>query len=326
MPANLTPEYERAERAYREARSDADRLSALLLMLSAIPKHKGTEKMQADLKRRISQLRKAQPKGAHSKGPDPFHVPKGGAGQVVLVGPPNTGKSSLLVTTTNADVKVADYPFTTLVPHPGMWSREDVQIELVDTPSLTAGHLPPGLLGTIRSADVICVVVDASGEALEQIEMATGLLAEKGISLRSRPRNLLEASVAGQRSSLVLANKVDAAAPGSVEALKELYDGQLEVLAVSARTRHGLDDWFKKLWELLAIIRVYAKRPGHPADLGQPFALPLGSTVEDLARRIHRELPARMKHARIWGNGRHEGQPVHRNEVLRDRDIVEIHQ
>src|SRR5271157_2882756 len=158
MPANLTPEYERAERRYRQATSDDERLAALQEMLAAIPKHKGTEKMQADLKRRLSQLRKEEQRTAQGKGPDPFHIPRSGAGQVVLVGPPNTGKSSLLAATTNADAKVADYPFTTLVPQPGMWHKDDVQLELVDTPPLTAGHVPAGLMGTLHNGDVVAVV------------------------------------------------------------------------------------------------------------------------------------------------------------------------
>ena len=164
MPANLTPDYERAEERLRQAADDAERLEALREMLSTIPKHKGTEKMQADIKRRISQLTKAAAKKTHVKGVDPFHIPRGGAGQIVLVGPPNVGKSQLLATTTHAAVKVADYPFTTALPAPGMWNYQDVQMELVDTPPVTAGHVPPGLLGTIRAADIIAVVVDAADE------------------------------------------------------------------------------------------------------------------------------------------------------------------
>jgi len=326
MPANLTPEYEKAELRYRQATSDEERLVALQGMLSAIPKHKGTEKMQADLKRRISQLRRQEQKTAHTKGPDPFHIPKGGAGQVVLIGPPNTGKSSLLAATTNADAKVADYPFATVMPQPGMWTRDDVQIELVDTPPFTAEHVPTGLIGTIRNADVVCVVVEAGEAALDQVEMVLGVLSARGLTLRSTARNELPAGDASQRPGLIVATKTDLAPAGAIAALRELYAGRLEAAGVSARTGEGLDDWFKRLWDLLAMIRVYSKEPGRPPDMHRPFVVPVGATVAELARQIHRDLPERMKFARLWGHSRFEGQQVHKTEPLRDRDVVEIHE
>lgn len=336
MPANLTPEYQKADLRYRQATSDEERLAALQEMLSAIPKHKGTDKMQADLKHRISQLRKEEQKTGHAKGPDPFHIPRSGAGQVVLIGPPNTGKSSLLAATTNAEAKVADYPFTTVVPQPGMWHADDVQIELVDTPPFTAEHVPTGLMGTIRNADVVCVVVEAGEAALDQVEMVLAVLSARGLTLRSVPRNELPAGDASQRPGLIVVNKADMAGPEAIEALKELYAGAarrdrdtvpgLEVLAASARTRAGLDDLFKRLWGLLAMIRVYSKEPGRPPDLRKPFMVHAGATVAELAQQIHRDLPERMKFARLWGHSRFEGQQVHKTEALRDRDVVEIHE
>ena len=330
MPANLTPEYERAERRYRQATSDEERLAALQEMLAAIPKHKGTEKMQADLKRRLSQLRKEEQQAAHGKGPDPFHIPRSGAGQVVLVGPPNTGKSSLLAATTNAEAKVAEYPFTTLVPQPGMWHKDDVQLELVDTPPLVAGHLPAGLMGTIHNADVVAIVAEAGEAALEQAEFTLGLLETRGLRLQSAPRPSLVAHDASWRPGLLVANKADLAAPEAIRDLAELYappaERALKVVAVSARERRGLDELFQALWELLALIRVYTKAPGHPPDLRRPFTLPLGSTVADLARLIHRDLPERMRFARLWGHSRFDGQQVHKTEPLQDRDVVEIHE
>jgi hypothetical protein len=327
MPANLTPEYEKAELRYRQATTDEERLAALQAMLSAIPKHKGTEKMQADIKRRISQARREEQKTSHNKGPDPFHIPRSGAGQVVLVGPPNTGKSSLLAATTHATVKVAEYPFATIVPQPGMWHREDVQIELVDTPPVTADHVPTGLMGTIRNADVVCAVVEAGEAALEQAELVLGVLSARGLALCSAPRNELAAGEPGRRPGLIVATKADLAPRGAIALLQELYaDHGPGIVGVSARTGQGLDDWFQRLWGLLGMIRVYSKEPGRPPDMHKPFVVPAGATVAELARQIHRDLPERMKFARLWGHSRFEGQQVHKTEPLRDRDVVEIHE
>lgn len=325
MPANLTPEYERAERRYREALDDAERMAALQEMLAVIPKHKGTEKLQAELKRRLSQLRKAGQRAGPGKGPDAFHLPKRGAGQVVLAGPPNTGKSSLLAATTHAPARVGDFPFTTVVPQPGMWLRDDVQVELVDTPPLTAEHVPAGLMGTLRNADIVAVVV-AGDTGLEQAEMTLEVLRARGLTLRTVSRKALAELPPGTQSGLIVANKTDLPAADAVQVLRDLYSGQLDVLGVSARTREGLDALFARLWELLAVIRVYSKEPGKPPDLSRPFTLPEGATIADLARQIHRDLPETMRFARLWGHSRFPGQAVPRTEVLRDRDIVEIHE
>jgi ribosome-interacting GTPase 1 len=326
MSANLTPEYERADRRFRAAATDDERLDALCEMLRTVPKHKGTEKIQADIKRRISRLRKAEAKKGKSRGPDPYHIPKSGAGQVVLIGPPNVGKSMLVAATTNAPVKVAEYPYTTALPAPGMWPHEDVQIELVDTPPVTEDHVPAGLMGTIRSADVIAVVVDASGSALEQADATFRLLSARKLTLVSSPRSELDPTDPGYHPGILIANKVDAAELGSVPALRELYEDGPEILAVSATMGQGLDALRERLWVLLDVVRVYTKQPGKPTDHEKPFVLAKGSTVEDLAREIHRELPDKMKFARLWGHSRNEGQRVSRDELLGDRDVVEIHE
>jgi uncharacterized protein len=325
MPANLTPDYERAEEKYRSAVTDEDKLAALREMYSTIPKHKGTEKLQADLKRKMSHLRRAVSRKP-AKAVDVFHIPRSGAGQVVLIGPPNTGKSALVAHTTHAAAKVADYPFTTAVPFPGMAHWHDVQIELVDTPPITPDHLPGGMLGTIRNADIVALVVDASADPLEEVEESLKLLADRGLTLHTVPHTDLDPSEPGRLCGLIVANKADAAEESTLAVLKELYSGKLEVMPVSAVTGSGLDAWIERLWRLLSLVRVYTKQPGHLADKGKPFTLPHGSTVEDLAREIHRELPEKMKFARVWGDGRFAGQQVHRTEELHDGDVVEIHQ
>jgi hypothetical protein len=327
MPANLTPQYEKAEERFKKAQDDQARLEALQEMLSTIPKHKGTEKMQADLKRRMSQLRKDadKKKAAKGGGVDFFHVPKSGAGQVVLLGLPNVGKSMLVATTTNAPVKVADYPYTTAIPAPGMWPYEDVQIQLVDTPPVTADHVPGGLLGTVRSADIIALVVDAAADPLEEAETLLGILRGRGLELSTRPLKELGGQESTQRCTLILATKLDQAGPEAIQALRELYEPGLAVLGVSAVSGEGLDVLKNRLWELLSVIRVYTKEPGRPVDKEKPYILPAGSTVNDLASQIHRDLPEKMKFARVWGDGRYSGQQVHRTDLLQDKDVVEIH-
>ncbi len=339
MPANLTPEYEKAELRYRQATTDEERIAALQVMLSAIPKHKGTEKMQADLKRRLSQLRRDEQKSAHGKGPDPFHIPKSGAGQVVLVGLPNSGKSSLLRATTNADAKVGEYPFTTVVPQPGMWYHDDVSIELVDTPPVTLEHVPSGLIGTIRNADAVALVIPAADSALEEVDQVLELLRSRGCNLSAFPKNRLRPEPPGIQPGLLILTKTDLCSTEMLNALRELCPGMagpenngpdmttgLDAVFVSARTGSGLPDLSRKLWRLLAMIRVYSKEPGKPPDLHKPFTVHLGATVADLARQIHRDLPETMKFARLWGHSRFDGQQVHKTEILQDRDVVEIHE
>jgi hypothetical protein len=186
---------------------------------------------RADIKRRLSQLRKDQQKTGHSQGPDPFHIPKSGVGQVVLVGPPNTGESSLVRATTDAEVKVANYPFTTVIPHPGMWSKDDVQIELVDTPALTPEHVPAGLMGTLRNADIVCVVGEAGDNVLDQIESVLGALSARGLSPRTAPKDAFSVGEPSLRSGFILLNKADLDSAGTVSALRELDAGSLKVLA-----------------------------------------------------------------------------------------------
>jgi uncharacterized protein len=326
MPANLTPDYDRADAKYRAAVSDDDRLTALREMFAVIPKHKGTEKLQADLKHRISLLRKSIAKAPDKGGPDPFYIPRSGAGQVVLVGPPNVGKSLLVGSTTHAPVKVADYPFTTALPVPGMAHWEDIHFELVDTPPVTADHVPPGLMGTIRSGDIAALIVDASTDPLEQADMLLGLMAARGLQLRSVPRDQLDPANQHDHSALLIANKADLAPADAIAALRELFADRIEVHPVSASTGMGVERFLARCWQMLASIRVYTKEPGQPPDHGKPFVLDVGAVVDDLAATIHRDLPARMKFARLWRDGLPAGQQVHRTELLHDKDIVEIHQ
>ena len=324
MPANLTQQYLKAEQRYRQASSDDERLAALEEMLRELPKHKGTDKMQADLRRRISQLRKAGParKGGHR---EVFHIPPQGAGQVMLLGPPNAGKSSLLAATTNAEVRIAEFPFTTTVPQPGMMHYQDVPIQLVDTPPITPEHVEPGLVGALKAADLIALVVDAAGDLLEGVELGLDLFARREIEPVWGPRLPDEAGEAMPKRCVAIANKIDRpAAAGQIDALRELYGESIHVVPVSAVRGDGIEGLQAELFRLLDVIRVYSKPPHKPVDRTNPFILPTGSTVADLAAKVHRGLAEQVHTARIWGTGVYDGQNIPVDHVLHDKDVVEL--
>ena len=179
MPANLPPDYKEAERRFREASSHEEKLAALREMLALLPKHKGTDKLQADLRRRVSKLEEegeqARKRGGHRF--DPGHVRREGAGQWVLVGPPNAGKSALVRALTHAHPEVAPYPFTTRAPLPGMMPFEDVQVQLVDTPAVTVERAEPYVPNLVHTADGVLVVLDVAADDLDQDwRVAQGLL------------------------------------------------------------------------------------------------------------------------------------------------------
>jgi ribosome-interacting GTPase 1 len=193
MPANVTPEYLAAEEEYRQARSPKDRLKALEKMLSLIPKHKGTEKMQMQIKRRISKTKEEMETKARKSSHGPtFNVKKEGAAQIALVGLPNSGKSSIVAQLTNADVAVDTYPFTTTIPTPGMMEYKDIQIQLVEIPAVIKDvSLGKGfglqILSAIRAADAVALVIDLSEDPLTQMDTIVDELEKGGINLNEEP-------------------------------------------------------------------------------------------------------------------------------------------
>jgi uncharacterized protein len=328
MNANLTPEYRRAEQQLREARTPADKLAALEEMLRTLPKHKGTDGMQADLRGRIAKLRKEPlKKGARSG--FTHAVPREGAGQVALVGPPNSGRSSLVVALTHATPEVGRYPFTTLEATPGMMRFEDVLIQLVDLPPVSSQHVEPWVFDLVRVADLVWVVLDGDSP-LEGLDEVRELLGRRKLALY--PAGLAPAVAdcpdgALQKRAVVLATGADrAGVREACRAADDLLEGRWPILPVSAVTGDGLDLLRQRTFEALDVIRIYSKQPGKPPDRAAPFTLPRGATVADLAVRIHKDLLAQMKSARVWGSGVFDGQTVQREHVLSDRDVVEIHE
>ncbi|HEY7495491.1 MAG TPA: GTPase [Candidatus Tectomicrobia bacterium] len=331
MPANLTPQYLEAERQFREARTSAEKITYLEEMLRVIPKHKGTDKMRADLRRRLSKLKTETPKsGAAHRGYN-LQVDKEGIGQVVMLGPPNAGKSALLGAVTKAIPEVSDYPFTTRKPMPGMVLFENVQIQLVDFPPLSHDYMEPWMSQIARNADALLVVVDLSdADALEAVDLVTAVLSEWKIAPvgQTLTPDMDTELVAGTVSLpvLLLGNKADLpASTDTWEVLRELYGERWPMLAVSASIGQGLERLPLALYTLLDVVRVYTKAPGKKPELAAPFTLPWGSTVVEVAAMVHKDFAEHLKFARIWGAEKYDGQMVPRTYVVQEGDIIELH-
>lgn len=331
MPANLTPEYLAAEQRFREAASPQEKLEALEEMLRTVPKHKGTEKLQADIKRRIARLRQEmQARRGGSRAQPFYHIEREGAGQVVIIGPPNAGKSSLLAALTNAQPEIAPYPLTTRAPLPGMMRYENVQIQLVDTPPICPEMDEGWLYGLIRGADAAIFVLDLSDDGILYLEDALQLLPKNRVFLKPEDAPVEDDPAlprGAHKRTLVVANKWDL--PNAEENLRVLLDLLKDRLPappvpVSAATGHGLDHLPSRVFRMLDVIRVYSKPPGRKPDLSAPFILRRGDTVLDAAAVIHQELAERLKFARLWGRG-YQGQMVGRDHILEDGDILELH-
>jgi len=312
MPANLTPDYHAAERVYKTATTPAERLAALEEMLRTVPKHKGTEKIQADLKKRIAKERnESQKKGGAAHAAPFWLIPKEGAGQVALVGAPNAGKSRLVGALTNARVEVAPYPFTTRVPVPGMMPFEDIQIQLLDTPPLCEELAEPWMSEVLRVADLRVLVADANDpDVLGETEFVLEKLGEWNLG----------------DPALLVGTKLDLDHEReNFEELAELYAGRFASLGLSAETGAGLDGFARTVFELLDVVRVYTKRPGHPADVQAPYILKRGQTVADAAAKVHHDFLENLKFARLFHHDGSGGLKVERTHVLGDGDILEFH-
>jgi ribosome-interacting GTPase 1 len=325
MPANLTPEYFKAEQWYRSATTNEEKIMALERMLAVMPKHKGTDHLKADLRRKLSKLKEAATQKKGGKHVDIFHVPRSGAGQIVLIGTPNSGKSSIVGALTNAKVNVADFPFATGGPVPGMVEFEDTQIQLVDMPPITADYSAPGQVGTYRNCDLVAIVIDLSADVQEQLQVCLDFLESRSLLIDNEtPEYDQQGNVLGKKA-FCICTKSDIAKPDAVEKLKKSCKYPFEFVEISVTTGEGLKELSERLFKLLGIIRIYSKPPGQPADMTEPFTLPVGSTVMDLAMAVHRQLAEKLKSARIWGTGVYDGQNAQRNHVLNDKDIIELH-
>jgi ribosome-interacting GTPase 1 len=390
MPANLPAE---AKQKYREAslaRKPEEKIKKLEEFMSLFPKHKGTENLRAQVKRKISLLKqeiedKKQKRTGVATGPKVF-VEKEGDAQIVILGPTNVGRSSLLSTLTNSKVAVLNYPYTTTEPTPGMFNYQDLQLQMVETPALMEGSSEGGAWGlqtltSARNADGIVLMVDLSQDPVEQFSLISREL-EKAKILTKKPKaridiekkhmgaklkfivlgrlvdctvkdlvrllksygirdatvkirgeatldDVEEAIFEGKvyRPAIILANKADhPLAAERLEQLKNAVGDEMKIIAISCATGAGVDELGAELFGMLDIIRVYTKEPNKREASMRPFTIRKGSTIFDLAKRIHSDFYEQFTYAKVWSKRlRFSPQKVGGTFALEDGDTVEIH-
>jgi len=326
MPTNLPPEYFAADKRYREAQTQAEKIACLEELISTIPKHKGTDHLRADLRRQLSRLKdEAQSKKKHTAHQATFSIDKEGAGTAVLLGPTNTGKSTLVAALTNAEPEISPAPYTTWKPLPGMMPVDNIQVQLVDTPALDRDFVEPALFDLVRRADLLLLVVDLQADPMAQLESCQSTLAAHTIFPQEMQNRISIEGRAWFIPSLILVNKCDdSTLDEDFAVLCELFEGECPLIPVSANHGRNFDLLKRRIVEYLDIIRVYARPPGKEPDLERPFVLKRGSTIADLAPKIHRDFSEKLKSARVWGSAVFDGQLVPKDYLLQDGDIVEL--
>jgi ribosome-interacting GTPase 1 len=327
MPANLTPDYLQAEAKFKQAKTIPEKIKALEVMMAVIPKHKGTEKMRAQLKSRMAKLKEElQRKPAIGRAEQAYNIKKEGAGQVVLIGLPNSGKSSLFSKMTHALSEVANYPFTTQKPIPGMMKFENLQIQWVDTPPIQIDHVEPGFSGLIRNADAGLLLVDLTNDPVSQMKILLEELKRMKIRpIGKEPCPELEEGWVSLKT-LLLGSKCDVkeAVAGS-RIFESHFKDPYPVLVISAKEDMNLEELKTEVYRLLGVVRIYTKIPGEEPDLREPVILKKGSTVVDVALSVHKDFVAKFRYAKIWGSGKFGGQMVKRDYQVDEGDIVELH-
>jgi uncharacterized protein len=327
MPANLPPMYFEAEKRFREAKTSEDKIEALEEMLAIMPKHKGTDKLKADLRRKIAKFKdESQQKKGAARSAGVYAITKEGAGQIVVVGPPNTGKSSLVARLTNAAPEVGDFPHTTWKPTPGMVPYENIQFQLIDTPPISKEYTDPLMVDLLRRSDILVIMVDLKADVFQQLEDTFVILGEWRIFPEGTPVPEDLRKLPFMKRTILIVNKVDDGTDEEdYEVFRELSGISLPCMNLSVAAGRNLTAFVERVYEMLRVIRVYTRAPGKDPDHSAPFVMPKGSRLEDLAERVHKDFKEKLRYARLWGKAVYDGQMVQRDYILQEGDVAELH-
>ncbi|MFH1198133.1 MAG: GTPase [bacterium] len=326
MPTNLPPEYFDAERKFREAKDVDEKVTHLEELLSHIPKHKGTDKLRAEYRKKLSKLKsESYAKKKTGKHECHFHIEREGAGRIIIIGTTNVGKSSLVTKLTHAHPEVSECPYTTWAPTPGMVLFENIHLQLIDTPPVDRDFMEPEFLDLIRSSDLVFIMLDIQAFPLQEIDLILKLFAQNKINL-SNKKNSIEDERIVSIPALIVVNKLDDdISTEDYNVLHELLDPEWEILPISVKDDKNISEMIRRAVKLMRIIRIFSKPPGKDVAEGLPFILHEGCTIEEFAAKVHHDFVKNLKTARVWGKDVFNGQHVGRDHILFDGDVVELH-
>ena len=297
MPINADYFYQKAELDFLNAQTTDDKIEKLQKMISAAPKHKGSENLRSELNKRLVKLKKESEKERKKKSGKSSGIKREGNAQVTIFGHTQTGKSTLLSALTNARPKISGIPFTTNRPEIGTMDLEGIKVQLVELP---ARLNDTELIGIARSSNLILVLVTSLDELM-------------GITNLFKAHNMMT-------RRLFMLNKIDSLPP---EELKRFE--KLPVIKISAKEKHNLEELRQRIFDSLELIRVYTKEPGKkPSPV--PVVIRRDSTIRNLAEKIRKDYPERFLKAKIWGkSAKFDGQIVGITHILKDKDIIELY-
>ncbi len=327
MPTNLPADYFNAEERFRSATTTEDKIKHLEEMMGTIPKHKGTDHLRADLRKKLSKLKTAATsKKTSKKQVSAYHINKEGAGQIIIIGTTNVGKSSLVANQTNADPEVSAVPFTTWSALPGMMMIDNIQVQLIDTPPISDEYIDPEFLNLIRRVDLALIMIDLHANPVQQFEFVLQKLQENRIAPKHLEGKIEVEGFLLHVPTLVVVNKYDSEEfEEHYQIFQELLGQEYPMVPVSVQTGHNMDTLKQTIFEKLDVIRVYSKAPGKDVDKTAPFVVEQGIQLGDFAGKVHKDFQEKLKSAKIWGTSADfPGQMVSRDHVLEDEDVVEL--